>query len=82
MKMQQILLKLQPGQGRSDAHTYARTHARTHNQKLEIVATMSRSPQAGSTKIIQVILYTLSETKLYQQQIFLLIQGCFNKLCN
>ena len=38
--------------GRTHARTHGRTHARTYTQKLQIVATMSRSPQAGSTKIV------------------------------
>ena len=36
----------------SDGRTHARTDARTYTQKLQIVATMSRSPQAGSTKTV------------------------------
>ena len=37
------------GRTRSDGRTDGRTHARTYTQKLQIVATMSRSPQASST---------------------------------
>ena len=43
------MCKLWPGQIRTDACTH---NTRTHIHRTEVVTTISRSPQAGTTKMI------------------------------